>query len=99
MTDDFRSTRHWPTRSVFLACSAVVLAFMFSVCVSNPPEIAYDPASTARLRVYRIMPVKIIFGEICKGVGNPVIDASAPGITILFPNKTLGIPRHDAMPN
>lgn len=99
MTDDLRSIRQWPTRFVFLACSASVLAFIFSGCASNPPEIPYDPESTARLRVYRMMPAKIIFGDACQGAITAVIDASAPGITILFPNKTLGIPQHDAMPN
>ena len=99
MTDDFRSTRQWSARFVFLACSAAVLAFTFSGCASNPPGIPYDLASTARLRVYRMMPAKIIFGDICKGAINAVIDASAPGITILFPNKTLGIPQHDAIPS
>jgi hypothetical protein len=47
----------------------------------------------------RIMPAKIIFGDACQGDITAVVDASAPGITILFPNKTLGIPQHDAMPN
>ena len=99
MTDDLCSIRQWPTRFVFLACSVVVLSFILSGCARNSTEIPYDSASTARLRVYRMMPAKIIFGDACQGAITAVVDASAPGITILFPNKTLGIPQHDAMPN
>lgn len=79
-------------------CIALALLATLAGCASTPPETPYDPASMARIRVYKTVPVRLIFGDVCHGQAHQVVDTSSPGLAILLPNRTLGIPKYDGMP-